>query len=87
MYSTAGRTRRENVSRMATAIFEGNGSARMVGERKWQAKQRAEAAGGLLFAEESIAAFKDEAKRRGVPFPATEEVQVPVSPVKVAAKL
>ena len=45
-----GRTRQENVARMASAIFEENGSARLVGQRKWQAKQRSEQHGGLLFA-------------------------------------
>ena len=35
---------------MASAIFEENGSARLVGQRKWQAKQRSEQHGGLLFA-------------------------------------
>eukprot|EP01051_Picozoa_sp_SAG22_P019582 SAG22_NODE_3663_length_1586_cov_1.839946_1_plen_73_part_00 len=72
---------------MATAIFEQNGSARLVGERKWRAKLRSDAAGGLLFAQESIAAFEEEAGLRGVPFPNVEEVEVAVAVVKVAAKL
>ena len=46
---------------MVEAIFKGNGSARVVGQRKWDAKQRSVAhGGGLLFAPESIASFEQE---------------------------
>jgi hypothetical protein len=43
------RSRKENAARMVEAIFDNNGSSRMVGERKWAAKQRSDQHGGLLF--------------------------------------
>ena len=83
----AGRTRQENVSRMVEAIFTENGSSRLVGQRKWEAKQRSELHGGLLFAPESIAAFEEEAQKWGVPFPAVTELDVRVNSIAVAGKL
>jgi hypothetical protein len=82
-----GRSRKENVTRMADAIFEDNGTARIVGERKFVAKQRSEEHGGLLFAQESIAAFQEEAAARGVAFPAAKEMEVAMKPIAVAGKL
>ena len=45
---------------MVEAIFQGNGTARIVGQRKYAAKQRSEEHGGsLLFAPESKEAFEE----------------------------
>ena len=58
--SAQGRSRKDNVSRMVEAIFQGNGTARIVGQRKYAAKQRSEEHGGsLLFAPESKEAFEE----------------------------
>lgn len=82
----SGRSRMENVARMVTSILKGNGDARMVGLRKWRAKERSEEHGGLLFAPESIAAFRAEASARGVPFCDAPETGVAFEPVEVASK-
>ncbi len=71
---------------MVEAIFKGNGGARVAGLRKWRAKQRSAAQGGLLFARESIDAFRAEALSRGVPFPEVRETMVGVEQVAVAPK-
>ena len=72
---------------MVEAIFKDNGSARMVGLRKWQAKQRSDHYGGLLFAPESIVAFKEEAAARGIAFPdRVSEIEVSVEQIAVAEK-
>lgn len=81
-----GRSRKENVRVMVDAIFEGNGDVRMVGLRKWKAKHRPEQYGGLLFAPESIDAFRAEAEARGITFPTVKEVDVEMDPVHVAGK-
>lgn len=82
-----GRSRKENVASMVDAIFTDNGSARLVGLRKWRAKQRSEKYGGLLFAPESIEAFQTEAIERGVAFPdGVQEVDVAVEEIEVAGK-
>jgi LDH2 family malate/lactate/ureidoglycolate dehydrogenase len=82
-----GRSRPENVAAMLDALLQDNGSARLCGLRKWQARQRAERAGGLLFSPESIEAFRSEADARGVPLPEdVREVQVDVRAVHVASK-
>ena len=82
-----GRSRSENVAAMVDASLRGNGSARLCGLRKWQARQRAEKAGGLLFAPESIEAFRAEADAGGVPLPSdVRELQVDVPTVHVANK-
>jgi LDH2 family malate/lactate/ureidoglycolate dehydrogenase len=82
-----GRSRKDNVTRMVEAIFKDNGSARMVGLRKWQAKQRSDHYGGLLFAPESIVAFKEEAAARGIAFPdRVSEIEVSVEQIAVAGK-
>lgn len=81
-----GRSRQQNVAAMADAIFGGNGSARMVGLRKWQAKQRSVEHGGLLFAAESITAFEAEALARGIPLPDMRQVEVTFEELAVAAK-
>ena len=80
------RSRAENVAAMVDALFQGNGSARLCGLRKWQARQRADQAGGLLFARESIEAFRSEADARDVPLPTIREIQVSVRSVHVASK-
>jgi hypothetical protein len=41
----------------------------------------------LLFQAESIAAFREEAAARGVPFPAAKEIAVSMKPIVVADKL
>ena len=66
---------------------QGNGDARIVGQRKWVAKQRSEEYGGILFAPESDVAFKEQAARYGVELPAMEELEVTASKVAVAGKL
>ena len=82
-----GRSRQENVAAMVDALFQGNGSARLSGLRKWQARQRSQRIGGLLFAPESIEAFRNEAEARGVPLPSdVREVQVEVQKIQVARK-
>lgn len=81
------RSRCENVAAMIDALIQGNGSARLSGLRKWQARQRAEKSGGLLFARESIEAFQREAGARGVPFPnEISEALVDIPAVHVANK-
>ena len=80
-----GRSRAENVAAMVDALFTGNGDARLCGLRKWQARQRYEDAGGLLFAPESIDAFRVEGERQGVPLPVDiRDVQVDVQSIHVA---
>lgn len=82
-----GRSRKENVARMVEAIFHENGTARMVGERKWQSKKKTKQHKGLLFSPESIAAFREEAQNSGVAFPLdVTEVQVSAQNVAVAGK-
>lgn len=81
-----GRSRMENVASMVEAIFKDNGTSRIVGLRKWRAKQRSEALGGLLFAPESIDAFRAEAEEWGVAFPDVEEVEVGMEEIAVAGK-
>ena len=82
-----GRTRQENVAAMVDALLESNGSARLSGLRKWQARQRSERFGGLLFAPESVDAFRNEAEARGVPFPVdVRELELDVEPIHVAGK-
>ena len=82
-----GRSRQENVTEMVEAIFKDNGTSRIVGLRKWQAKQRSDHYGGLLFAPESIEAFRNEATAQGVAFPeGVSEIEVPVEQVAVAGK-
>jgi LDH2 family malate/lactate/ureidoglycolate dehydrogenase len=82
-----GRSRQDNVTKMVEAIFNGNGSSRIVGLRKWQAKQRSDHYGGLLFAPESIVAFREEADARGIAFPdGAKEIEVSVEQVAVAGK-
>lgn len=82
-----GRSRQDNVSKMVEAIFNGNGSSRIVGLRKWQAKQRSDHYGGLLFAPESIVAFQEEADARGIAFPeGAKEIEVSVEQIAVAGK-
>lgn len=71
----------------ACVLQQGNGSARIVGQRKWVAKQRSEQYGGILFAPESVAAFKEQAAKYGVDLPAMEELEVAKSKVAVAGKL
>lgn len=66
---------------------QGNGDARIVGQRKWVAKQRSEQYGGILFAPESVAAFKEQAETYGVELPEMQEVEVAASQVTVAGKL
>mmetsp|Transcript_52644 Transcript_52644/g.87456 ORF Transcript_52644/g.87456 Transcript_52644/m.87456 type:complete len:392 (-) Transcript_52644:108-1283(-) len=81
-----GCSRKENVARMVNAIYEDNRDARIVGLRKLRAKKRSEHHGGLLFARESIDAFKQEAETRGVQFPEVREIEVAVEQVVVAPK-
>lgn len=82
-----GRSRQDNVTKMVEAIFKDNGSSRIVGLRKWQAKQRSDHYGGLLFAPESIAAFREEADARGIAFPdGAKEIEVSVEQISVAGK-
>ena len=82
-----GRSRQENVAAMIDALFKGNASARLCGQRKWQARQRSERAGGLLFTPESIEAFRGEADARDIPLPwEMREVQVDVPVLDVARK-
>merc|ERR1712228_203156 len=81
-----GRSRRENVAHMVESMFKDNGSARIVGERKWRAKQRSEQHGGLLFSQGSIAAFQEEAAARNVPFPTVKVVEVSMKQIAVAGK-
>ena len=82
-----GRSRSENVAAMVEALLQSNGSARLCGLRKWQARQRAENSGGLLFARQSIDAFQREAEARGVPLPAdVREIEVDVPAIQVAGK-
>ena len=82
-----GRSRSENVAAMVDSLLGGNGSARLCGLRKWQARQRAEDAGGLLFAPESFEAFLSEADVRGVDLPSdVREVHVEMPAVHVAGK-
>lgn len=82
------RSRKENVKRMVDAIFTDNGSSRIVGQRKWAAKQRSEAHGGdLLFAPESIVAFEAQSELYGVEMPPHTELELTASGVSVAAKL
>ena len=64
----------------------GNGAARMVGRRKALARRRCIEHGGLLFADESLAAFETEAAARGVAFPGARKVEVALDEVAVAAK-
>ena len=72
---------------MIDALFKGNASARLCGQRKWQARQRSERAGGLLFTPESIEAFRGEADARDIPLPwEMREVQVDVPVLDVARK-
>ena len=81
------RSRAENVAAMAEALLYGNGSARLSGMRKWQARQRAEEAGGLLFSTESMDAFRHETESQGVPFMSdVREVQVHITELHVARK-
>lgn len=82
-----GRSRPQNVAAMVDALFGDNGTARLCGVRKWQARQRSEQFGGLLFAPESIEAFQIEARERGVALPRDiKEIQVDVQQVPVAGK-
>ncbi len=81
-----GRSRKENVTSMIEAIFKDNGSARIVGLRKWRAKERSDQYGGLLFAPESIEAFREEADARDVAFPDVSEIEVSVERIDVAGK-
>ena len=81
-----GRTRQENVAEMVDAIFADNGTSRLVGLRKWQAKQRSENYGGLLFAPASLSAFKTEASKCGIALPEFREIGIVVEPIHVAGK-
>lgn len=81
-----GRSRKENVASMIEAIFKDNGSARIIGLRKWRAKERSVLHGGLLFAPESIEAFQEEAGTRGIAFPEVKEIEVSVERIDVAGK-
>ena len=80
------RSRMGNVAAMVDAIFKDNGGARIVGLRKWLAKQRSGHYGGLLFAPESIEAFHVEAAARGIDFPDVREMEIPIEQVVVAGK-
>ena len=71
---------------MIEAIFKDNGSARIIGLRKWRAKERSVLHGGLLFAPESIEAFQEEAGTRGIAFPEVKEIEVSVERIDVAGK-
>lgn len=81
-----GRSRLANVSAMVDAIFKDNGTSRMVGLRKWRAKERSEEHGGLLFAAESVASFREEAEARGIGLPPFREIDVDIEAVTVAGK-
>lgn len=82
-----GRSRSANVAAMVDALLGDNGSARLCGLRKWQARQRAEQAGGLLFSPESVDAFRNEADTRGVSLPSDlREVYLEMAPIYVANK-
>ena len=73
--------------RACVRACQGNGGARIVGQRKWVAKQRSEEYGGILFSPESFAAFKEQAAMYGVDLPEMKELEVASSQVKVAGKL
>jgi LDH2 family malate/lactate/ureidoglycolate dehydrogenase len=82
-----GRSRKENLAGMVDAIFKDNGQSRIVGLRKWQAKQRSDHYGGLLFSPESIAAFRAEASTQGIVFPEDcKEIEVSIEQIAVAGK-
>ena len=82
-----GRDRSENVAAMVDSLLGDNGAARLCGLRKWQARQRADAAGGLLFSRESMEAFHVEAAARNVALPrGIRELQMEVPAIHVASK-